>query len=262
MRYRFVYALIGSILGLGAPVGAIVIRLFFYHDWNLQTLLKDYEFHSFFYDYIAIGSIIAFTCFGFALGFKLDLSLRQEKKFYELSIRDPLTSIYNRRYVEKQLEAELNRAKRYNTPLSGLMLDIDFFKKINDTYGHVFGDKVLLKLVAIIETKIRAYDVFARYGGEEFIIILPHTTLEEAEKLAERIREEVQNAKLDIPTTQILRKEKNQPQQISTTISIGICTFPTHFAETTEEFVKHIDSALYEAKNKGRNQTRVCRRAH
>lgn len=263
MRYKFIYALWGSFLGLGAPLGALLIRLVFYHEGYLQALSQDYHLNAFFYDYMAFGTILAFTFFGYILGFKLDNSIQKEKKFYELSIRDSLTSIYNRRYAERQLEAELHRAKRYNTQLSCLMLDIDFFKKINDTYGHIFGDKVLLKLVSIIEKKIRDYDIFARYGGEEFIIVLPHTNKEEAEKLAERIRTEIQNSKLDVPNTQVLlKKEKNSPKQISATISIGVCTFPDHFVETPEDFIKHTDSALYEAKQKGRNQTRVCKRDH
>ncbi len=263
MRYKFVYALWGSFLGLGAPLGALLIRLIFFHEGHFQMLSEDYKQFAFFYDYMAFGTILSFTFFGYVLGLKLDNSLRKEQQFYELSIRDPLTSIYNRRYMERQLEAELNRAKRYNTPLSCLMLDIDFFKKINDTYGHIFGDKVLLTMVSIISKKIRDYDIFARYGGEEFIIVLPHTNKEEAENLAERIRSEIQISKVDVPNTQILlKKDKNAPKQISATISIGVCTFPDHVIETPEEFIKHTDSALYEAKQKGRNQTRLCKRDH
>lgn len=266
MRYKFVYSLVGSLLGLGAPVGIILIRLTFYFEWNYKLLTQDYHQFSFFYDYISIGAVLSFTTFGFVLGSKIDNITTKEQKFYELSIRDPLTSIYNRRFIEHQLGAELKRAQRYNNSLSCLMLDIDFFKKVNDTYGHVFGDKVLLKLVNVIEKRIRAYDVFARYGGEEFIVVLPHTNLEDAKKLAENIREEIESAKLEVPTTQILLKKDRKshvgPKEITTTISIGVCSFPEHPIHNVTDFIKHVDSALYDAKNKGRNQTKVCQRGH
>jgi GGDEF domain-containing protein len=118
-------------------------------------------------------------------------------KIAEMSSIDPLTKLYNRSYFFLKVKDELKRYKRYNTTFSILLLDIDDFKKINDTFGHQTGDKILLEFASILEKTKRELDVCARYGGEEFIVLLPHTDLDEALIIAERIRENIEREFVD-----------------------------------------------------------------
>ena len=160
------------------------------------------------------------------------------KYFEELSTKDALTEACNRRCLEEKLEEYITLAKRYNRPLSVIMFDIDFFKHINDSYGHDIGDKVLKALSSIVSSKIRATDILARYGGEEFIIIAPETTLEDAKALAEKLRQEIEN---------FLFKEG-----FSITCSFGVTSLNQD--DTKETILKRVDEALYKAKREGRNR--------
>ena len=157
------------------------------------------------------------------------------------AIYDPLTECFNKKEIEILLEKFLKESLRYHKPLSVLMLDIDFFKKVNDTYGHLAGDFVLKEVADIIKSTIRNSDVCGRFGGEEFIIVLPNTKLSGAMKLAERIRENIQNHKFTF---------KNQ--EIPITVSIGITSESKN--DSLFSLIERADEALYEAKNKGRNR--------
>ncbi len=126
------------------------------------------------------------------LSFELE---KQNKRLKKLVTIDPLTSLYNRRFLEKSLDRLISECKRYETKLSLIMLDIDHFKNINDTYGHQAGDEVLIKTASIFEAASRKTDICARYGGEEFIILLPHTNLQEALIMAEKCRKMQKNIK-------------------------------------------------------------------
>jgi len=163
-----------------------------------------------------------------------------------MSITDSLTGLFNARYFYERLEVELSRAKRYERPLSLFMLDIDLFKRFNDTYGHLIGDEALKRLAEMLRSGIREPDTAARYGGEEFCVILPETDEEHAGVLAERIRRIIEETPMeladDIPAMHI-------------TVSIGSATLSDD-VNTTEELVKRADRALYKAKQEGRN--RVC----
>jgi diguanylate cyclase (GGDEF)-like protein len=153
---------------------------------------------------------------------------------------DRLTGIYNRRYFETSMEAEVQRARRYEKPLSLLLFDVDRFKDMNDRYGHLAGDRILERLVRECESNLRATDVFCRYGGEEFVIIAPETTGQAGTVLARRIREAVEAMRLD-------------PFPGSVTISVGIAAWGPDFA-TSEDFIAAADAALYLAKRMGRNR--------
>ena len=159
----------------------------------------------------------------------------------EEAIYDALTHCFNKKEIEVLLEKSLKEFLRYNTPLSVLMLDIDFFKKVNDTYGHLAGDFILKEVANIIRSTIRNSDICGRFGGEEFIIVLPNTKLSGAMKLAERIRGNI---------------EKNdfifQDKKIPITVSIGITSASKN--DTLFSIIERVDEALYEAKNKGRNR--------
>ncbi|MCK5310590.1 MAG: diguanylate cyclase [Desulfobacteraceae bacterium] len=164
------------------------------------------------------------------------------KKIAENSIKDGLTGLYNHRYFMEALEIEFERALRYNRKFSLLMVDIDYFKVINDKYGHQAGDGVLSGLSDVFRSCVRKSDVVCRYGGEEFTIILPDTDKENAIITAEKIRKEVEKTEL-----------KSGGHQIKVTISVGICT--NHEIDSPRALIGESDRALYRAKNNGRNRS-------
>ncbi len=166
------------------------------------------------------------------------------KKTEKLAFTDPLTSLFNHRYFQETLAHEFIRARRYGKPLSLMVIDIDFFKKFNDTWGHLVGDKVLRHVAEIFRHSIREQiDTVARYGGEEFAVILPETSIDGARLFAERIRCKVEES--------ILVEENHQ---LSVTLSIGVsCTSITD-CEKTSDLIAAADLALYQAKDSGRNQ--------
>jgi len=161
-----------------------------------------------------------------------------------LAALDPLTGLYNRRFGMVRLEEEFSRSIRSNNPLSVLMFDLDHFKNINDTYGHLVGDKVLMSIAKISLSAIRQGDVLMRYGGEEFICILPGASRNDAMIVAERIRIMVMDSSV-----------KNNDQDIKVTISVGLVTYPNGDITNISQFTKMADDAMYEAKETGRNRT-------
>ena len=171
---------------------------------------------------------------------------REQKRLVEKATTDEMTGLYNFRYFQEILEKEFEKASRFNRELSFIILDVDFFKFYNDTNGHQAGDQVLKAVAKVVSGSCRDKDIPARYGGEEFVVILPDTPLESASKVAERIRRAVEN----VP---IIYQEK-QPNK-NLTISLGVSNYPMH-AKTSKTLVETADSALYEAKESGKNK--VC----
>jgi diguanylate cyclase (GGDEF)-like protein len=159
----------------------------------------------------------------------------------EVSHVDSLTCLPNRRQVIKQLQNEVIRAERYQTSLSISMIDIDHFKRINDSYGHTIGDQVLFQLANILQESVRDPDTVGRYGGEEFLVVLPNTRLKAAAEQAARLCKRVRAADIDIG------------EIIQLTISIGVAEY-RHGQENWQKFLSRADMALYEAKNAGRDQ--------
>jgi len=158
-----------------------------------------------------------------------------KKELELLSVTDTLTNIGNRRYFYRKMSHEINRVKRYNYSLSLIMFDIDFFKKVNDTYGHDVGDKVLIEYTKLISEQLRDEDIFCRIGGEEFIVILPHLELENGIKVAEKLRKAVEDYKKVVPIT----------------MSFGVVEYLED--EDIDLIFKRSDEALYKAKDNGRN---------
>lgn len=175
------------------------------------------------------------------------LNLRLRETLRLESIHDPLTGAYNRRYMERSLERELARAERHHTDLGIIMLDIDYFKRFNDTYGHEVGDRVLQKLAAYLATHVRDEDIVCRYGGEEFLLILPEISLEHLVNRAEKLRMGVKQ-ELTI---------MHQDTPLTVTASLGVASFPTH-GNTAHEVQNVADQALYQAKTEGRDRTVVA----
>lgn len=170
---------------------------------------------------------------------------RLQVALQELAVRDSLTGLYNRRYLDETLEREVSRARREGNPLSLVMLDIDHFKKVNDTYGHQVGDEALRMLASTLLADIRAEDVACRYGGEEFLILLPNMPLETAMMRAEAWRSAVEGLCVALGNF-----------RITFTVSLGVAAYPEH-GKTPDELTRCADRALYRAKNEGRNQISV-----
>ena len=163
-----------------------------------------------------------------------------------LAHTDSLTHLLNRRALTIRLVAELERVRRYNSPLTMLMIDLDHFKLVNDTFGHLVGDEVLRGLAMILQRSVRSVDMVARYGGEEFVVVLPETGETGAVAFAERIRQRAEQHNFEAARSATVR----------ITVSIGVSCFPSPHVESAEDLFARADAALYRAKDRGRNQ--VC----
>lgn len=172
-----------------------------------------------------------------------DAEAKYHEEIYRMTIIDGLTQIHNKRFLQEALERDVMRARRHSRDLCVLMFDIDHFKTINDKYGHLAGDHVLRELARIVSERIRRDEVFARYGGEEFAVILPETSLDGAQQLAETLRQRVEQHQFVF-----------QNETIPVTISMGGALLGEEMNGT--DVITAADTKLYEAKNSGRN--RVC----
>ncbi len=168
----------------------------------------------------------------------------QHEQMQKLAALDPLTGVYNRRFGLNRLKEECSRSVRFNSPLGIMMLDIDKFKMVNDTYGHIAGDRVIKQLVIEIQNILRSGDILVRYGGEEFMVILPGASSENTFKVAERVRFAVSQSKTIYGES-----------EIQVNVSIGIDSYPESNVAEPLELIKNSDSALYTAKNTGRNRS-------
>jgi diguanylate cyclase (GGDEF)-like protein len=164
----------------------------------------------------------------------------------ELSLRDPLTGLFNRRGLSERLVEELSRARRYGAPLSLMMVDIDHFKRINDLYGHAIGDVAIGHVARLLMRDRRVSDIVSRYGGEEFVLLLPHTPLDGALSLAERLRYLIEKSPY-----------RTVEAQDSLTVSLGVAVFDPKMREPAE-LLEAADQALYRSKREGRNRVSVA----
>ncbi|HOK00955.1 MAG TPA: sensor domain-containing diguanylate cyclase, partial [Spirochaetota bacterium] len=169
----------------------------------------------------------------------------ENSRLYRMATIDRMTGLFIHHYFKERLAEELKRAERNKKDLTLLMLDIDHFKRVNDTYGHLNGDTVLKIIASIIHQNIRVFDMASRYGGEEFAVILTDTDEELGLKIAERLRAKVEEADFDLNGT-----------KIKVTISIGVAQFNPEVDDSADSIIARADMALYQAKNTGRN--RVC----
>lgn len=191
--------------------------------------------------YMFFGSVIVFGVYSYVLG-------RSEERFADLSMHDHLTGLYNTRLFHDTLKSQFSLAERHGHNLTLLLLDVDRFKRVNDTYGHQVGDRVLTTIAQKVTGVVRAGDMVARVGGEEFAVILPETDTEGGAELAERIRANIEQTTLTLAGN----------VSLAVTVSIGVAGLNTLNAETTTELFASVDAALYEAKNSGRNCVRVA----
>lgn len=170
-------------------------------------------------------------------------------KVENLTIRDDLTSLSNSRHLHHILDNEINRSQRYHKPFSMIFLDLDHFKKVNDTYGHVHGSALLCEAAEVIRKAIRVVDHAARYGGDEFVVVLPETNKQEAFVIAERIR-------VSIEINEFLKRDG---LAIHFTSSLGVATFPID-ADTKDDLIKMADHAMYDSKKTSRNRVTLAQK--
>ena len=194
-------------------------------------------------DKITLGST---TVLKFTYHDKLDEDF--QRQMFDAALRDGLTQAYNKKYFTNHLYSEFAFAKRHKQPLCLVMFDVDHFKRVNDTYGHLAGDAALLKLAQIAMDSIRTEDTLARYGGEEFAVVCRGINGAQGMVLAERLRQVVERT---------LFEHEGTPLPV--TISLGVAAFPDVIVETSEQLIQCADAALYRAKNAGRNRTELAR---
>lgn len=188
-------------------------------------------------DYLRFGNWI----FRYLAGGNIESEYHEE--IYRLTIVDGLTGVHNKRYLEEFLDRELARSARHSRPLSLILFDIDHFKKINDTLGHLAGDHVLRELTGCVKQAVAMEELFARYGGEEFAIVLPETRIEEAKERAEDIRQRVANHSFQFDSA-----------AVPVTISLGVVCTAGESEINPSELIRRADEMLYQAKHTGRNR--------
>jgi diguanylate cyclase (GGDEF)-like protein len=213
------------------------------HSANIESLIVSLVFVS--------GAI-----FVLAVSWLMLQTTRDVKRIASLelqNITDPLLSIFNRRYLDQRLNEEIARAQRYKLPLSLLLMDIDHFKQVNDRYGHLIGDKVLIHIGKTLKDNARKSDIVARYGGEEIVIVLPNTAEEDALVLAERTRKTLEQTPYIFDDTEI--------EGFRCTVSIGVASL-TSDSTTLSDLLHKADAAMYQAKRTGRNRVVAYRQEY
>ena len=188
-------------------------------------------------DYLRVGNCI----YRYLAGGNIEAEYHEE--IYRLTILDGLTQIHNQRYMTEFLEREVVRSQRHSRPLALLMIDLDHFKAINDTFGHLCGDFILREMTNVIRSSVRKEDLFARYGGEEFVLVLVETDKEEAILVSERIRQSIADHSFQFESS-----------PINLTISIGVACMAGDMTITPSSLLKSADENLYQAKRTGRNR--------
>lgn len=174
------------------------------------------------------------------------------RRLEQETVTDDLTGVYNRRFLDRVMQSEMERSRRQELPLSLMMIDADHFKQINDSYGHVVGDQVLRHVATTIAEQCRACDVVARYGGEEFVVLVPGTDLQQARWQAERLRRRMATRPVQI-------EHQGQPHKLFVHVSIGVGQLSMLDADNAASLLGRVDKALYQAKQGGRNRVEVAR---
>ncbi|HUP47066.1 MAG TPA: diguanylate cyclase [Thermoanaerobaculia bacterium] len=169
--------------------------------------------------------------------------MEKNRRLELLSITDGLTKLHNHRHFQDELARAFEETERYHRPLSLAMIDIDYFKNVNDTYGHAVGDEILIRVASLYRESVRSTDLVARYGGEEFAVMMPETALDDALAFAEKIRSTIEATPM--PT---------QAGTLHVTVSLGVASVPRTAIRTPKELIVAADEALYRAKRNGRNQ--------
>ena len=244
--HYYFYPAAGAVLGLASPTGAFLLRY-----WLADPLLKsmwalhELDYNFLFYAYMGIGSVGAFMLFGYVIGLRSErqrlsnrvLSARVDELHLK-SVTDGLTGAFTHGYLQEILELEIQRGLTSKSPLSVMMIDIDDFKRINDSHGHLFGDRVIKETAETLSANVRSDDILGRYGGDEFVVIMPGADAATAVHVAGRARAGIaKNGYL-------------------ATISVGVATLEDPGKESPAEILHRADMNLYQAKNDGKNCVR------
>jgi diguanylate cyclase (GGDEF)-like protein len=209
--------------------------------WNLHASMIDLIVPCIFF---AGACFVWFSTF---IALQTTLDVMRVNDLEQETFTDPLTGIYNRRFMEKRLAEEISKARRYNFELSVLLFDLDYFKRVNDEYGHQAGDQMLIEFSALVNEQLRDSDILSRYGGEEFIIIAPNTGPANAALLAERLRARIEAQEF------LKDHEGIQQTELHITVSIGLASFGDG-NDNEETLIVNADRNLYRAKGEGRNR--------
>ncbi len=250
LRTKWLGALMGGLVGLGAPIGSIFFHQLFSGGWSFEAAVQEVRGHLFYYDYMVVATPLIFSAFGFYLGTlkdrvteQNDLLERLNSLLQQEAMIDDVTGLLNRRHLDLATDREIERARRYRHGISGMMIDIDDFKDINDRFGHLVGDRVLKRVASVVQQGLRKIDIIGRYGGDEFMVVLPETTLENAKIVANRVQEYVRAIRIEVPTP-----------SITVTVSIGLFSFPNCEFLDRKAFVELVDLAMLKAKQAGKNR--------
>lgn len=225
-------AVYGFILSFASPLGWFVLQILAGRD----PLAEEY-YDPLLYAYMGVATAIVFSTLGFYIG-------KRELMITDMALTDGLTGLYNKRYFSTRLDQEFERYKRHQHPLAIIQIDLDYFKKINDTFGHQVGDEILIKVAHMLKGNCRKNEIAARVGGEELCVIALDCDQEEALRLAERLRYKVNNLNYCY-----------QEMEIPVSASLGVACADTT-TSSGQDVYQHADLALYEAKRTGRNK--VC----
>lgn len=248
--YRWIGTLVGVLMGLGAPVGHLALRLITQGHISPKWLKSEMQQEWQAYSYLFFASLAMFMVFGYALGKLADKIALQRAELEKLnlvlenqSITDDLTGLYNHRHILLLTDKEIERAKRYGRQLSGIMIDSDDFKSINDLYGHLTGDSVLRQLAEVLKRSVRNVDIVGRFGGDEFVVLLPEASNDAARAVAERILQSVRQYPF-----------KTARDYVSMTVTLGV--FSTQGGKDLDRsiFLDRIDRAMFRAKEEGKNR--------
>ena len=247
LPHYYLYPALGALLGLGSPIGAFALRF-----WLNDPLLRarwaaaELDYNFVFYAYMAVGTVTAFILFGYLIGLRSERQRFSNRMLAERvdelhlrSVTDSLTGAYTYGYLYETMELEIQRTLTEKSPLSVMLVDIDEFKRVNDSHGHLFGDRVIKETAETISAHVRSDDILGRYGGDEFVVVMPGADAKTAAHVAERVRAGI---------------AKNG---YMTTVSIGVTTFPGGEEKKPSDLLHVADMNLYQAKRDGRNCVRA-----
>lgn len=237
---RLAYSITGLVLGVGAPIGAFLLRLLLVPEVR-SAPLEDFTANALFYGYQLVGTSIVFAVAGWVAGHHAERLRRAESFYHTLSEHDPLTGLYNARAFRDRYARSLSRAERTSEPLSLLLLDVDYLKKINDRYGHIIGNEALVTIADAVRSAKRAEDSAARWGGDEFAILLNGADAAAAQRVAEAVLERVRERPLH-----------HDRGPIKLSVTIGVCTAGK--IRAGDDLFPAADRALYAGKRSGRDR--------
>jgi diguanylate cyclase (GGDEF)-like protein len=245
MRRTNSRALQGLILAAGTPLGWLLIR-----GMQGSSVQRELTANPGLYLYMSIGTAVVFGLFGFLLGTREARLLEANQRLEALTVTDSLTGLRNTRYFHTRLAEEHADAERTGMPLAVVIVDLDHFKRVNDQYGHLVGDDVLVNAARAIASITREGETEARVGGEEFGLLLPDSTGAEASDVAERVRRAIEATETQLPG--------GSGETIRITASAGVASTAEFPGASTQELLSAADEAMYGAKQAGRNRTVVA----